>query len=453
MIRLACTLYNHLIFLKKLTIELLFFADTILENIGIIEKKGLIMALNFKKNDAAAADTQTSLTQIRVLNTALNQLQNTQTKLMRAKNAERTLTEQEARDRDAVVRATKSVSSISPATDPNYEESLRKAQEDLMKRSKALEKTIILKNREQTEIALLEKQLIAQEYTVQTTKATLGASGKVYNRLFTDISAVYNQQERLETEIAHAKVQRESEEDVKNAAKKQAVLEELRANLELENKKLSALEARILSGEALFSEPKLNITSSTEQVTDQNLGKPPLLLTSTSILQIFQIITQVPALYIEHGHKAYFKQSIAIVHDYFAFWDKTKFVLKTFIMVAWMSLLAPFETIFKGVFNKMLQQKNQTTPRTFIQWLNPLTLLKAVVGFTLGLIVALVSLPFTTLGAVAALIVGILAAGITLIGILVLEMLCIILLFPLCLLMSALKMLYLPIIHLFKRKT
>src|SRR5262245_16644506 len=141
------------------------------------------MALNFKENATRSANTQTSFEHIRTLNTALNELQNTQTKLERAKNRVQTATKQEAIEREGVERATQTVSKISPALDHNYEESLRKAQEDLMKRSKALEKTIISKNKEQSEIALLEKQLIDQEYTVQSTKAALGASGLVYNPL------------------------------------------------------------------------------------------------------------------------------------------------------------------------------------------------------------------------------------------------------------------------------
>lgn len=418
------------------------------------------MALNFKENVKNSANTQTSIETIRLLNTALNQLQNIQTELTRAKNRERTAAEQETLERGGVERATLAVSKISPATDPNYEESLRKAQEDLMKRSKTLEKTIISKNRAQTEIALLEKQLIEQEYTVQTTKAALGASGLVYNPLFIDLSAILNQQERLEEEITRTKTQMETESDTQNTAKQQSILQELQINLESIHQKLAQLEARVSKGEALFSEPKLKATTGEKEagtVTGvaeaiENTSHAPLLLSTSSLLQIFQIVTRVPAFHFAEGHKTYFKRSLYTVHDYFGAWNKAKAVFEAFIAVAWMSLLAPLETILTGTLNRVLRQKDQTHPRTFIQWLNPFTILKAILGFVLGVVAAIISLPFTTLGAVVSLIAGVIAASITLVGFLVLELLVSIIMFPICLIVGSIKTLFLATLHLFKRK-
>src|SRR5437016_8388490 len=92
------------------------------------------------------------------LNTALNTLQSTQLKLTRAKNAANVAIDQERTARDSIEQATVSVSKISPATDPNYEETLRRTQEDLLKKNKALETILHTKDHEQAEIATLEKE-------------------------------------------------------------------------------------------------------------------------------------------------------------------------------------------------------------------------------------------------------------------------------------------------------
>lgn len=405
------------------------------------------MALNFKQS----ANTLPSLEDIRLLNNALNNLQATQTALVHAKNAEHSAAAQESLEKIGVESATRAVSNISP-TDPGYEESLRKAQENLMKRSKSLEKTIAVKNKEQIEITMLEKKLIEQESIVQTTKATLGASGMVYNPLFIDISTTLNQQAILEKDIARIKEEVNSTTGT-SAENKKRFIEELMEKLEHENKKLTQLQGRLASGEALFSKPKRSSTNNTEPYTTtpaQTSTEPPLRLDSISLWSIVQIILHTPALFLEEGHKTHFKTSVITVHHYFNFWHKSIFVLQAFIEVAWMSLLAPLEMLFMGTFKGIVYKKNEG-PKTFIQWLNPITLLKSIVGFVLGVVIALIGLPFTTLGAAVTLIAGIMAALLTMAGTLVLEGLCILMLIPICFIVSALKTLYLPILRLFKR--
>src|ERR1700722_2465104 len=112
------------------------------------------MELNIQKNEKSTVNlhrsqSQSTLQTVITLNTALNNLQTTNTKLSRAKSAELTAIEQETNIRAGIEVASTAVSNINPATDPNYEESLRKAQEELMKRSKTLEQTIAVKDRQQ----------------------------------------------------------------------------------------------------------------------------------------------------------------------------------------------------------------------------------------------------------------------------------------------------------------
>jgi hypothetical protein len=367
------------------------------------------------------------------LNTALNALQSTQIKLTRAQNAANIAMNQERTARDSVEQATIAVAKISPASDPNYEETLRKTQEALLKKNKELEKILHTKDHEQAEIITLEKEQITQESIIENTKKTLGASGMVYNALFLEISEVLNQQALIKQNIVMAEAQIDPNEEGLNADKKQAALQELKANLEIENQKLAQLEKRLQSGEPLFSAPK-KAPVSTEMHSQET---PTVVLIPETGFSIIPMLTQVPAFYGQNGFRGYLTQSIGHIHTYIHFWHKTKMLLSIFIAVAWMSLLAPLETILMQAIKKMVPPSTHG-----MQWLKPRILLRAIIGFVVGLILALICLPFTTLGASVALIAGALFALIGMVGIWILEGLLIVLLTVLMVLCSALKSVY-----------
>ena len=414
------------------------------------------MEFNLKKREKTTVISNSNkstvtLQTIITLNTALNDLDITKTKLSRAKNAELTAIEQEAIIRAGIEKATSTVSHISPATDPNYEESLRKAQEDLIKRSKTLEHTIDAKNKQQNEIKILEQTCIELERTIQTLNNTLGSDNKTYNPFFFEIASTLNKKELIQSNLTRAEAQLDPNEDATSASKKHAIINELQDNLQEEQKKLSTLEARMIAGEPLFSEPTIpkgtdrmtetisgTITNAIQDQTTFNLPPKPT-------LNILQIITQVPGLYVEYGYKAYFKKSITNIHSKFEYWKKAKSILNAFVGVAWMSILAPLDTIFLGTFKKLLNHSKTESHKSFTHWLNPFIILKALVGFVLGLLVALISLPFTTLGAVVAVITGIAVAFFGMLGIFVLEVLFILIMIPLCIIFSALKGIFLGI--------
>ena len=241
-----------------------------------------------------------TLQTIITLNTALNDLDITKTKLSRAKNAELTAIEQEAIIRAGIEKATSTVSHISPATDPNYEESLRKAQEDLMKRSKTLEYTIDAKNKQQNEIKTLEQTCIELERTIQTLKNKLGSNNKTYNPFFFEIASTLNKKELIQTNLTRAEAQLDPNEDATSASKKHVIINELQGNLQEEQKKLSTLEARMIAGESLFSESTMpkgtdrmtetisgTITNAIQDQTTFNLApKPTLNILLSSNIQI-----------------------------------------------------------------------------------------------------------------------------------------------------------------------
>lgn len=412
------------------------------------------MEMNINKNEKSTVDLhknqQSTLQTIIALNTALNDLQTTKTKLSRAKNAELTAIEQEANIRTGIEKARAAVSNISPATDPNYEESLRKAQEDLMKRSKTLEQTITVKDKQQNEIKVLEKQLAELEPTIQTLNTILGAANRNYSPFFLEISTTLNQQALIQKDITHREAELDPNEDATTSAKKHAIIEELHQKLKAEDQMLTALETRITAGESLFTK---SITSSTPSNADQitsptvsplETSQATITTTSKPVLNILNIITAVPGLYVEQGHKTYFKECIKKIHAYFAVWHKTKSIFHSFITVAWMSLLAPLDTIFMGIFRKIMKPSSTEPSSTgFKKWLNPLTLLKALLGFVVGLTIAIISLPFTTLGAVISIITGIAIAFISMIGILLLEAMFIMIVLLLCFMFSFLKGIFL----------
>jgi hypothetical protein len=383
------------------------------------------------------------------LNTALNTLQSTQIQLTRAKNAANTALNQERIARESVEEATVSVSKISPATDPNYEDSLRKAQENLLKKNKELEKILQTKDHEQAAVATLENQQMAQESIIEKTKNNLGASGMVYNALFLEISEVLNQQTLIKQNITLAEAQIDPNEQGLNADKKQAALQELKENLETENQKLVQLEKRLESGEALFSAPKTAPKTDTQTSTETQYKTPePLLIPkqNVSILFIVPLLKNVSAFYGQRGFRAYLTQSINQIHIYINCVHKTIGLLNIFIAVAWMSLLAPLEAILMQAIHKMVP-----TGTKGIQWLRPIVLLRATIGFIIGLILALISLPFTTLGAVVSLLAGVFIALIEMILIWILEGLMIVCITLGLLLCSAIKSVYYLIKNSFNR--
>ncbi len=383
------------------------------------------------------------------LNTALNTLQSTQIQLTRAKNAANTALNQERSARESVEEATVSVSKISPATDPNYEDSLRKAQENLLKKNKELEKILQTKDHEQAAVATLENQQMAQESIIEKTKNNLGASGMVYNPLFLEISEVLNQQTLIKQNIVLAEAQIDPNEQGLNADKKQAALQELKENLETENQKLVQLEKRLESGEALFSAPKATPKTDTQTSTETQYKTPePLLIPkqNVSILFIVPLLKNVPAFYGQRGFREYLTQSINQIHIYINCVHKTIGLLNIFIAVAWMSLLAPLEAILMQAIHKMVPAGTKG-----IQWLRPIVLLRATIGFIIGLILALISLPFTTLGAVVSLLAGVFIALIGMILIWILEGLMIVCITLGLLLCSAVKSVYYLIKNSFNR--